>query len=449
MKKGILLTFCLILLPLLSEAENISVTVYNSNLGVVSEDRALEFEKGINRLAIQDIPQQIDVNSVRFELPGSRSSVSILEQNFAYDLVNPDKMYNKYVDKEIELIDKDGKLYGGKLLSHSNQSLVLQEESGQIKIILLDNLAEVNFPVLPDGLITRPTLFWLYQSDQTGTKTGRLSYQTRGMGWTAEYVGVLNETETKLGLSGWAAIQNNSGKTFADATLKLVAGDIHRAAAKRPPSIRTTTMADMERGAGFEEKEFFEYHLYTLPRKTTLSDREKKQISLFEPASAKVKKIFIYQPDRNPTQVKVALNFVNSTSAGLGLPLPAGRVRLFQADEDGSLILLGEDKIAHTPRDEELKLTVGYAFDLVAKESLVKQERISSKVEEREMEIELRNRKEDPVTIQVEKKIWGFWEIIESTHEYKQKDANTVIFEVPVPAGETATVTYRVRFTSR
>lgn len=430
-------------------ANDIAVTVYNSNLGVVSETRQLEFEKGVNRLAFRDVPAQIDPASVRFELVNDAATVTILEQNFAFDLVNAQQMYNKYIDKDIDLTDKDGNVTSGTLLSQSGNSVIIRETGGRIKILSLDNTAAVDFPVLPDGLITRPTLFWLYHSDRSGDLDGRVSYQTSGLTWDAEYVGLLDKTETGLDLSGWASINNTSGKTYEDATLKLVAGDINRATSGRggrPVPLKAAM--DFEAAGGFQEKQFFEYHMYTLPRKATVANREIKQISLFEPASTTVEKQFIFQPEQNPTQVKVALRFVNAEKAGLGMPLPEGRVRLFQEDVDGSLILLGEDRIEHTPRDEEVKLSVGYAFDIAAEEHQVRAVRISDKVQDREFEIELRNRKKEAVTVVVEKKLYGFWEMTQSSLDYEKKDAQTVEFRVPVKAGETAKLSFTVRFTS-
>jgi len=431
-------------------ADEIAVTVYNSNLGVVSETRSLQFNKGVHQLAFRDVPSLIDASSVRFDLVGTGHNVAILEQNYAFDLVSPEQLYSKYVDNEIELIDKEGKLYTGTLLAYNSGAVTLREKSGRIKIVQMANVTEVIFPSLPEGLITRPTLFWRYTSDYEGQLDCKVGYQTSGMNWTAEYVGELSSDEKKLDLSGWASINNTSGKTYKDATLKLVAGDIHRVLPEPPRGLmKTFAMAGEAAGKGFEEKAFFEYHLYTLPRKATLANKEIKQISLFEPAETDVEKVFIYKPERNPKNVEVAIKFQNSVKTGLGLPLPAGRVRLFKADDDGSLILLGEDRIEHTPKDEELTIKVGYAFDIAAEERLMNQTRISKQVEERDYEIELRNRKEQAVTIEVEKKLFGFWEIVESNFSYTKKDANTLLFEIPVGAGETVVLKYKVRFTLR
>ena len=429
-------------------AEDLAVTVYNSNLGVVSETRQLEFQKGVHQLAFRDVPSSIDVNSVRFKISDKGKNVTILEQNYAYDLVNSYQIYLRYIDKEIELIDKEGNVYKGILLSSSDGNVILRDDSGGIKIIQMSNIIEVNFPSLPDGLITRPTLFWLYQSDAEGKLNGQISYQTPGMSWSAEYVGLLNADDNELDLSGWAAINNTSGKTYRDASLKLIAGDIHRAPTKRMPKVSDAMFLEATASAGFEEKPFFEYHMYTLPRKATLANKETKQISLFEPARTSVEKQYLYRPTRG-TKVEVNIKFKNSQATGLGLPLPAGRVRLFKADDDGSLVLLGEDGIDHTPKNEEISLTVGEAFDIVGEEKLISKDKISKKVEEREYQIELRNHKDKAVTIDLERYFYGFWEIIKADFEYVKKDATTITANVAVPAGGSKSLKLRVRFEYR
>ena len=439
----------ILLIPAATMADDIAVTVYNSNLGVVSETRSLDFQEGVNRLAFTDVPSQIDAASVRFDVLSKQATITILEQNYAFDLVSPEKIYQKYIDQGIELVDKDGNIFSGTLLAISGGSATLRDDSGKIKIVLLGNIAEVNFPSLPEGLITRPTLFWLYNSSASGTFDSKVSYQTSGLNWNAEYVGVLDSEEKNLDLSGWSSITNQSGKTYKDAKLRLIAGEIGRA---RQPEYRVAKgmgVYEADMAAGFEEKAFFEYHMYTLPRKSTIANNEIKQISLFEPASTPVNKVYLYRSGQGSNNVQVAIKFKNSKEAGLGMPLPAGRIRMFKADADGSLILLGEDQIDHTPKDEELDITVGNAFDIVAEEKLVSRTKISTKVEDQKFEIELRNHKDEAVTVNVEKMLYGFWDITESSQEYTKKDANTVLFEVPVEADGTSAVSFTVRFTQR
>jgi len=431
-------------------ADEVSVTVYNSNLGVVHETRTLEFEKGSGRVSFTDVPSQIDPTSVGFELVDRGKTAVILEQNYAYDLVSPEKIYSKYIDRKIDLFDKSGNIFGGTLLSFSGGAFVLRDDDGRVQIVRAEQVVNANFPDLPEGLITRPTLFWLYESDFSGRADCEVSYQTGGIDWSAEYVGILTDDEKQLDLTGWSSINNRSGATYTDATLKLIAGDIHRASKPRLPMAPRAEDAVLFKAAaaGFEEKEFFEYHMYTLPRKATLADNEIKQISLFEPAWADVEKEFLYQPEVNNKKVKVTIKFMNSKSAGLGIPLPEGRARVFKADDDGSMILLGEDRIDHTPRDEEVNLTIGFAFDISAEEKVVDYTKISTQVEERKYEIALRNHKKEDVTIKVEKKLYGDWTITQSSHKYNKKDANTIVFDVPVKSGGKEAVAFTVR-TSR
>jgi len=430
-------------------ADQTAVTIYNSDLGVVSETRTLSFDKGIGQLQFTDVPWAIDPASVRFEALGTGKNVNILEQNYVYDLVSPQQMYQKYIDKKIELIDKEGQLYTGILLAHSNGAVTLMDDNGKVKIVTLANIAETNFPTLPEGLITRPTLFWLYSSDYSGSLDCNVGYQTTGMNWSAEYVGVLDANETNLDLSGWSSITNNSGKTYKDAKLKLIAGDIHQATPERHKGRQVVKMATMADGMGFQEKAFFEYHMYTLPRKATLANKEVKQISLFEPAQTEITKIYLYRPDFDPNSVDVNLEFFNSQKAGLGMPLPAGRVRLFKADDDGSMVLLGEDRIKHTPKDEKIIVTVGKAFDIVPEEKVLSSNRISKKVEDRNYEIKIRNHKKDDINVRVDKKLWGTWEITSSSHKFEQKDVNSITLSVPVTANSETIVTFTVRNTTR
>lgn len=448
--KRLLLFLLTGLLPAIGlAADEIAVTVYNSNLGVVSEVRTLDVQKGTGRISFRDVPSQIDPNSVRFDVLTPGAQVNILEQNYAFDLVSPDKLYDRYIDQTIELVDKGGRLYSGALLAYSGGSATLLAKDGSVKVVLLGEISEINFPKLPEGLITRPTLFWLTQSNTSGPIQGRVGYQTTGMNWSAEYVGVLNEAETRLDLSGWAAINNSSGKTFKDASLKLVAGEINRARSERRDMLMksmSTAEADMAYAPGFEEKAFFEYHLYTLPRSATLADREIKQISLFEPASTTVKKIYLYRPAQESDRIRVTVQMKNSEEQGLGMPLPAGRVRLFKADSDGALILLGEDQIDHTPRNEELNLTVGTAFDVKGTFTVTDMRAISSRVDEQDHKIEIRNNKKEAITVKVEQHLGWYWTLLRPSMPFTKKDAYTAVWEVPVPANDTSTVTYTVRY---
>lgn len=451
MRNAILMLVVLTAIGVSTFAADIAVTVYNDNLGVINETRQLEFKNGVGQLKFTDVPALIDASSVRFDLVSGGKSVTILEQNYAYDLVGPEQMYAKYIDKQIELTDEKGNVYKGTLLSYSGGSAIIREESGRVKIISMSKVTEVNFPVLPEGLITRPTLLWKYNSSTSGTLPCNVSYQTGGMTWSAEYVGVLNPAENQMNLSGWASITNNSGKTYENAKLKLIAGTINRA---QPKFVRGGRSAEVysdsfAAAAPFEEKSFFEYHMYTLPRNATVADKEQKQISLFDPSKGAVAKEYLFRPDVDAKAVKVMVKLKNSKESGLGMPLPAGRVRMFKADTDGMLVLLGEDQIEHTPKDDSLKIDIGTAFDITAEEKTANITRVSNNVEERDFEIEIRNRKNEAVTVRVEKSLWSYWDILSSSIPFTKKDATTAAFSVPLKANEVVTLKLKVRFTTR
>lgn len=224
----------------LVQADDISLTVYNSNLGVVRETRNLTFQQGNGRIAFTDVAAQIDPTSVSFELTDPKLAVAILEQNYAYDLVSPDKIYSKYIDQDIEIVTEKGEIFSGTLLSFTGGYLVIKQKDGRIFSVLQGVVRNVAFPMLPEGLITRPTLFWLYNSNFAGSADALVSYQTTGIDWQAEYVGVLSDDEKTMELTGWVSIDNHSGKTYKDAKLKVIAGDISRV--RQQPIYRTDMM---------------------------------------------------------------------------------------------------------------------------------------------------------------------------------------------------------------
>lgn len=431
-------------------ADEVAVTVYNSDLGVVRETRSLTFDEGMGRIAFTDVAARIDATSVTFDMADPGLEVDILEQNYAFDLVSPEKIYNKFIDHTIEIVTEKGEMFSGILLSYSGGYLVIKQPDGKIRSIVQGTVRDVTFPVLPEGLITRPTLFWNYSSNFSGTGKAIVGYQTGGINWHAEYVGLLSEDEKMLDLTGWVSIDNRSGKTYKDARLKVVAGDIHRAVPEARGAMRlmeTAAAVPMAKAVGFEEKAFFEYHLYTLPRPATVADNEIKQISMFDPARAGVEKELRYIAEPGLKEVSVFIKMRNSEEVGLGMPLPAGRVRVFKADSDESLILLGEDRIKHTPRNEEVKLTIGEAFDVVGETTEVSRRRIADKVQETDYRIEVRNQKDTPVRVVVSKSLPGFWEILSSSVDYVKKSASEVEWTLDIPAEGKGVIDLTVRVT--
>jgi hypothetical protein len=449
MKKGIIIVFAALIVFSSAVYADLAVTVYNQNLGVVKDQRSIDFQKGKFIYSLVDVPSQIDPTSVHFKLLQNPDAAALLEQNYRYDLVGFNKILDKYIDKTIEMVHEDGRIYSGTLLSHDGNTVTLMKPDNSLEVVQTEKITKFDFPKLPEGLITKPTLVWLFDSELSGSQEAEVSYMTKGMKWHAEYVGVISQKDDYLDISAWVSIENNSGAAFKDAKLKLVAGDVNIIQKRRGYGAdQFAEMAvAMPRAAGFEEKPFFEYHLYTLPRTTSLADKEIKQISLFEPATTPVTKKYVYQGGKD---VRVNLEFRNSEENDLGMPLPAGKVRVMKRDVDEALEFVGENMIDHTPRDEKVELFLGNAFDLVG-ERIVKDSRKTSRyIQEEDVEIKLRNHKEDEaVEIVVRERTRGReFKILKSNFEYNKVDAHTVEFVVPVKPDEEKVLTYTVRIES-
>ncbi|PJA26784.1 MAG: DUF4139 domain-containing protein [candidate division Zixibacteria bacterium CG_4_9_14_3_um_filter_46_8] len=433
---------------------DVALTVYNQDLALVKEVRSLEFKPGIFDYRFSEVPSRIDPTSVHFKPRQSIDKISILEQNYQYDLVSPDKIFDKYLDHQITAIGKNGQLYEGTLLSRSGESVVVQGKDGSLSVVRTEELTDYKFDKLPDGLLTRPTLVWKFDSAVKGPIDCEVSYLTNGMNWHSEYVAVVAEDDKSLELSGWVSIENNSGGSFKNARVKLIAGDIHRVPAKGIEGAygMNAFRSEAKVAPQFEEKAFFEYHLYTLQRRADILSNEIKQITLFPASEVKARKVYTY--DRgygrrgDGTKVKVSLEFKNGQAEGLGTPLPKGTIRVYKVDSDKSLEYVGEDEIDHTPKDEMVRVYVGDAFDIIGEPKAADFKEISSSVSEESYEVKLRNHKKEKVEVVVVEKLWKStdWEIIKSNFDFHKKDANTIEFTIPVsPDGETI-LTYTVRY---
>ncbi len=459
MRKKIFLSMIFFLLLLLSvsvqgEERRVSLTVYNQDLALVKDMRELTFESGRNEIKFIEVAENIDPTSVHFQVLNLSDKVFLLEQNYQYDLVSSDKILEKYLDKKIQILTKGGKLYEGELLSFSSDNFSLKEKEGSIRILNRTEMIDLLFPSLPEGLITRPTLVWLLDSKIKGKQKAEVSYLTTGINWHAEYVAVVDKEDKALELSGWVSIDNRSGATYPEAKLKLIAGEVHRVVERAP--VRTMYKgAEAEIALGmapptFEEKPFFEYHLYTLQFPSTVKDNEIKQISLFPSTSVGVNKIFTYDGAREAKKVKVNLEFLNSKEGGLGIPLPKGKLRVYKEDVDKSLEFVGEDLIEHTPKDEKIRVYLGDAFDIVGERSRTDFKRISDDVSEESYQVKLRNHKEEKVEVIVVEHLYSYtnWEILESNFKYEKKDANTIEFKIPIDKNQEQIVNYKVRYVS-
>ncbi len=444
---------------------DLSLTVYNNDLAVVRDARTLAIESGTHWLPFTDVPARIDPTSVHLKAADGQD-LAVLEQNYRYDLVSQEAILERYLDHPIRVVLEDGRLFEGELLSYAGGRLVLRagpgqggaergapapDASGQGGLVILnpEKVTDVQCPALPAGLITRPTLEWLLETGRGGERRLEVSYLTGGFNWHAEYVAVVAANDAAMDLAGWVSVDNRSGAAYDDAALQLVAGDIHRVPKGGMPRPEMMMDANLARAAApqFEEEALFEYHLYTLARRTTLRDNETKQVSLFTPTACKVRKIFEANPRRDGTKVRVVLEATNSEKDGLGMPLPKGTVRVYKKDTRERLQFVGEDAIDHTPRDEDIRIFVGNAFDLVVERTETDMRRISQQSREVDVKIEVRNRKErEDVVVVVQEDLYGGARILRASQDYESKSAYRVEFPVPVKAGQVATVTFTVRY---
>lgn len=434
---------------------------------IVKQERELEFERGVSELSFQGVAALLDPTTVMFESLSDPDGTTVLEQDYRFDLLSMDKMLERYIDKEI--------VWNGQevtLMSVSGGGMLIRGDEGAIQFV--SGYDGVKFPAIADGLITRPTLNWMVNSRRGGKQDTQISYETKGITWWADYNLIYEEGRTPnegtIDLSAWVSILNQSGGSYEDANLKLVAGDVNRAprggggGQSLYPESRMMA-ADMQ-SKGFEEQSFFEYHLYTLGRPTTIPDRSTKQLELFEQANdIEVKKRFLFDGTAQymryggrqdneqfgiggDTKVQVFIQFDNKEDEGLGMPLPSGRIRVSQLDEnDGSFEFIGEDTIDHTPRNEEVTIKLGNAFDVVGERRQVSFERGRNWMTET-IEVKVRNQKEDAVEVHIQEHLyrWSNATIREISHDHEMLDTRTMHIPVTIrPEGE-AVVTYTVHY---
>jgi hypothetical protein len=442
---------------------------------LVRVDRDLELAKGRSLFKLTDVAALIDPTTVQFLSLTDPAGTKVLEQNFQFDLVSQEKLLSKYIDRDVSVEQQQGdgvKVIDGTLIS-SNDGLVLRGANGQIHA--LREWSNMRFGELPGGLITRPTLEWDVVAAKGGTHRARVAYQTGGITWWADYNLLFTEgADANSGfvdVGAWVSLLNQSGARYEDAKLKLIAGDVNRVQPDQKAYLMRAqeSYAAPAADAGFQEKSFFEYHLYTLGRPATIPNNSTKQIELFDQATrVPAKKKLIYQgaefgfgygspmlerefgPGGN-TKVDVWLTFRNDKTSGMGMPLPAGRIRVSQQDKaDGSLEFIGEDKIDHTPKDEDVRVRLGTAFDVVGERRQTDFVlNTKGRVMEESFEIKVRNHKDQAVDVVVRESLyrWSQWSLIQQSVTSQKKDAQTVEFPVRIAADGEAVVTYRVRYT--
>lgn len=446
------------------EDENVELTIYNQNFALIKDRRYLNLEKGISQIRFSDVASLIEPTSVHFKSLTAPDSSLIEEQNYEYDLVNATKLLSKYIDKKITILTEGGSVYEGILMSYDNYNLVISNPSDKSLNMISrgDNIKNIGFTELPEGLITKPTLMWQILAEKGGRHLTEVSYLTKGINWLCDYVVVVDKEDRNIDLSGWVTIDNRSGTTYKNAGLKLIAGDVHRIQeGEKGKSLINTMLNERAPSAPqFEEKSFFEYHMYTLQRNTTLKDNQTKQISLLNASNVPVSKLFIYDPalmigwryyrDAEITReqkVNVKIEVVNNQKNNLGMPLPKGKVKVYKKDTDGKLEFIGEDLIDHTPKDEKIRLYLGDAFDVVGERKRIDFQQVGN-TEEETIEVSLRNHKEEDIEVIVIEHLWRYmnWEVKYKTHDFNKKDAQTIEFKINVPKNQEVKISYTVKY---
>ncbi|MFI5251426.1 MAG: DUF4139 domain-containing protein [Bacteroidota bacterium] len=453
-----------------SDRTAVSITVYNQDLSLIREERTIDLQKGLSTVIIPDIPATIDGTSLHFSSLTNPTGVSVLEQNYQYDLVSQDKLLGKYIGKEVEFVrvnDETKKEYTDKgiLLTSFNPGLIARI-NGKIEINPIGRLV---LPSLPEGLILKPRLEWLVSSTEGGKQNTEISYLAGQISWNCNYVVLLNKDDNQLGLTGWVTLVNNSGTSFSDAALKLVAGDVNMVRQNFRTDGGIAKAMTLEQAPQFAQTDLFEYKLYTLQRHTDLNNNETKQIELVSGNEVAAKKVLIYDGiadqwrywynnydyrtngsfgQQSNQKVGVYITFKNDKASGLGIALPKGKVRVYKKDDDGKEQFIGENEIDHTPKDEEIKLYLGNAFDVVGERAQTDFKTISKRTVEETITIKVRNHKEESVEVQVYEHPWRWnqWEITHSSDDYVKIDQSTIKFPVKLAKDEEKVITYTIRY---
>lgn len=453
--------------------------------GMVQETRPINFLQGANTLRFTNVAEFIDPTTVSFTDLQMPEATRVLEQRFLFDLVNQQKLLEKYIDQTVTV--RVGRGEGkteeitGKLLSASQHGvgLTLLTEQG----VRLVSSSDIQLGQLPGGLITKPTLEWQLASNAPGQRNVRTTYQTSGITWRADYNLLLSPDDKSADLVAWVTVMNLSGASFENAQLKLIAGDVQRVQPSNPMMNRGRAMRVAQdsygvQEPGFEEKSFFEYHLYTLPRRTNIPHNATQQITLFPTArNVGVEKVLVYyglpeqvryrvfpEPaqDRDLGQqsnkkVDVYVRMQNTEANKLGIPLPKGKVRVFKQDQpqpgkmgDGALEFIGEDVIDHTAKNATVLAKIGQAFDVTGERTQTNFTiSPAGKMITEAIRIRLKNAKKEPQKVVIRENLyrWTNWEITQASEEYKKQDSRTIHFEVTVPPEGSKTVEYMVKYT--
>jgi hypothetical protein len=447
----------------LGDQVDLALTIYNSSLALIRDVRQVSLPAGTFNLRFMDVAATINPTTVHLRSLAAPGLLNVLEQNYEYDLLEPDKLLRKYVGRKLTLVRDH--VEDGSTVPEEIEAELVAYNNGPVwriggEIVTGLRADQYRFPELPENLYSRPTLVWMLENRGSAGQRVETSYLAGGMAWNADYVLTVARDDRAAQLGGWVTITNNSGTSFRNATLQLIAGDLHRVSEeykREADRVAEKMSLAAQAPAAFAREAFSEYHLYALQRRTSVNDRQTKQISLLSADAIPVEKRFVvegqqfyYRNRQHPGSplkdlVKVYYRFRNDERAGLGVPMPAGTVRVYQADSKGSIQFAGEDRIDHTPKDETINLYTGNAFDIVCERKQVDFRKIADDVYEMAFEITLRNHKDQPIVVEVNEPIASDWQMLEASHRWTKTDAWAASFSAPVAAGGTTVVRYRVR----
>lgn len=443
-----------------SNTQSLTLTIYNQGKTLVNEIREVKLETGGTpfEIVFEGVPSTIDPTSL--QVKSSSPRFQILDQNYEYDLINTKNLLEKFLGKEVKIVIPDpggGKgavmVRKAKLIANNDRPIFQIDNE-----IYLGSYSSIMLTGIPENLRARPALVWLVKNRGPSRQKLDVSYLAGGCKWKADYVLKVERNNKKADLSGWVTLENRSGMAFKNANLKLVAGKLHQVLPERMQVPREAMYVGAAKAKErMREERFFEYHLYSLPRKVTVKNNQTKQLSLLQALGFKVTRTLkvrnnspgmYYSAYSGPVikqHPEVYIEFKNSKKSGLGIPLPKGIVRAYQESSDGSVLLIGEDRIKHTPKNEKVSLKMGEAFDVTVERKQTNFEKLGRNLVELEWEIRLRNAKNIPDRVVLEEYLPGEWKFISNPAKFKKISSNWVKTEVSIPAEGEKVVTYKIR----
>ena len=447
----------------LDEQQSVAVTIYNGDLALVKDTRKVSLKTGLNALALRDVSAQIRPETALLRSINAPGSLTLLEQNFDFDLLTPQKMLEKYVGKTVGIV-KTNPTTG---VETTEQATVLSANNGVV--LKVGNRIETGLPGrivyddVPANLRDRPTLVTQINNKGAAEQTVELSYLTGGLGWKADYVAELNDKENQLDLSGWVTLTNTSGASYKNAKLQLVAGDVNRVQPQLQQSMMRKNMDMMaaEAAAPMAEEGLLEYHLYTLDRPTNIMEAQTKQVALLSASGIPARKELVlkgaeyyyqgqYGEIGTKMKVGVFIEFDNKEASKLGMPLPKGILRVYKKDSKGNAQFVGEDNIDHTPKNETVRLKLGDAFDVTADKKqtdfkVLPNPQKNHSAFESAYELVLKNAKKEKVTVTVQEPISGEWKIVSESHPHSKANSHLALWKIDIPAEGSTTLTYRAQ----